>query len=807
MKKILLLSAIAATTALSGFAFTPQEFVKKGKCWVRVLDSYLNDYDVATGAGYKGTDNIPTYTKGDITLSYEEGKEVIDGKETDVTYLVLTDFFSKEVFDGSNDAKIKLMYNGQWYLDGKEDQLFPTYFAETVVDPSQPELQSLISTLDDDEEKEGEGEEGGNTTKYPTAIPTKWHIVYETDEFAFAICPQTGGDLNTAIKITPSEANGQYALSFNGANIKKFRKVIGDFADADGKVTTNSEYFVYEGIVAYTSGVEYRTYAPDATITETLTDGTENSYNVKFDNNNGSFTIENWGNLGHPFEFSGDLTNGMQSTVSNFTGYYTLNDGETTGEVVLKSADVSGKYENGELFINSLIGNDDSFNDNDIHGTVTLENLHHKNDNRWEGQTGFGTEFESMQFDFGSYMYAPTKWDTTGKSGEYGEGYNKVSKAVLNYNEAKDWTFKCNLNVKHLGYSNVTWLTAMYALEENPDLEWKELDVYTPNYYWIECQIEGLENEDFVESYDLFFLPGADGVANNTTLSGFTPEGHAKQVALCLNADEAVKYDVHSLWARWQDVRPNVDEEEEILAISEDEEGEEDDVEMQIPNGVFGQPSEPSKGYYNLLIPATEAKNGDVDMLKADDYENDANVAVAKNNMKTAEGNVERAKVDLAEAKYNLDQAEGFKGTQWDNMYQMMLSQYNDKLAKYNDAVQAYKDAQQAYSDALSAFNKANAKYNTYAGVFVRANYRDVDGTKLDPTYHALTSLYKEEYDGENNDVVTGVYDIIVSDSEGSQEGPVEFFNLNGVKVNGDNLVPGIYVKRQGNTTSKVLIK
>ena len=36
---------------------------------------------------------------------------------------------------------------------------------------------------------------------------------------------------------------------------------------------------------------------------------------------------------------------------------------------------------------------------------------------------------------------------------------------------------------------------------------------------------------------------------------------------------------------------------------------------------------------------------------------------------------------------------------------------------------------------------------------------------------------------------------------------PIEYYNLNGVKVNADNLVPGIYITRQGNKTSKVLIK
>ena len=36
---------------------------------------------------------------------------------------------------------------------------------------------------------------------------------------------------------------------------------------------------------------------------------------------------------------------------------------------------------------------------------------------------------------------------------------------------------------------------------------------------------------------------------------------------------------------------------------------------------------------------------------------------------------------------------------------------------------------------------------------------------------------------------------------------PIEYFNLHGVKIDADNLTPGLYITRQGNKTSKVLIK
>lgn len=40
-----------------------------------------------------------------------------------------------------------------------------------------------------------------------------------------------------------------------------------------------------------------------------------------------------------------------------------------------------------------------------------------------------------------------------------------------------------------------------------------------------------------------------------------------------------------------------------------------------------------------------------------------------------------------------------------------------------------------------------------------------------------------------------------------SANAPVEFYNLNGVRVNGDSLAPGIYIRRQGNDVKKILVR
>ncbi|MDE6395814.1 MAG: hypothetical protein K2K84_00915, partial [Muribaculaceae bacterium] len=50
-----------------------------------------------------------------------------------------------------------------------------------------------------------------------------------------------------------------------------------------------------------------------------------------------------------------------------------------------------------------------------------------------------------------------------------------------------------------------------------------------------------------------------------------------------------------------------------------------------------------------------------------------------------------------------------------------------------------------------------------------------------------------------------GVDDIVVDGVD--NDAPVEYFNLQGVKVDADSAAPGVYVRRQGSTTSKVIVR
>ena len=61
------------------------------------------------------------------------------------------------------------------------------------------------------------------------------------------------------------------------------------------------------------------------------------------------------------------------------------------------------------------------------------------------------------------------------------------------------------------------------------------------------------------------------------------------------------------------------------------------------------------------------------------------------------------------------------------------------------------------------------------------------------------------------SDILTGIDDII-ADGDGDAYGfdpddEIEYYNLNGIRVSGENLQPGIYILRQGNKTAKILVK
>lgn len=56
-----------------------------------------------------------------------------------------------------------------------------------------------------------------------------------------------------------------------------------------------------------------------------------------------------------------------------------------------------------------------------------------------------------------------------------------------------------------------------------------------------------------------------------------------------------------------------------------------------------------------------------------------------------------------------------------------------------------------------------------------------------------------------DKDFVAGVNTIVADELD--TNAPIEYFNLNGVQVDADNAAPGIYVRRQGRTTEKIVLR
>lgn len=65
--------------------------------------------------------------------------------------------------------------------------------------------------------------------------------------------------------------------------------------------------------------------------------------------------------------------------------------------------------------------------------------------------------------------------------------------------------------------------------------------------------------------------------------------------------------------------------------------------------------------------------------------------------------------------------------------------------------------------------------------------------------YESVRFYCKENVAVDN----AGVAEIVIDD----ENALVEFYNLNGVRINSDNLVPGLYIRRQGAKASKIIVR
>lgn len=74
-----------------------------------------------------------------------------------------------------------------------------------------------------------------------------------------------------------------------------------------------------------------------------------------------------------------------------------------------------------------------------------------------------------------------------------------------------------------------------------------------------------------------------------------------------------------------------------------------------------------------------------------------------------------------------------------------------------------------------------------------------------DKPYYDMFSVDKSVVPSElvTDETVAGVANVAADDANA----PVEYFNLEGYRVSGDNLAPGIYIRRQGTKVDKILVK
>lgn len=93
-------------------------------------------------------------------------------------------------------------------------------------------------------------------------------------------------------------------------------------------------------------------------------------------------------------------------------------------------------------------------------------------------------------------------------------------------------------------------------------------------------------------------------------------------------------------------------------------------------------------------------------------------------------------------------------------------------------------------------------------------DYTEVNDSNTKHTYTApaggvneVTFLVDDAAAIHNIRVATANQQTGVEGIEAENEAPARYYNLNGVEVNGENLLPGIYVKRQGGNASKVIVK
>ena len=122
--------------------------------------------------------------------------------------------------------------------------------------------------------------------------------------------------------------------------------------------------------------------------------------------------------------------------------------------------------------------------------------------------------------------------------------------------------------------------------------------------------------------------------------------------------------------------------------------------------------------------------------------------------------------------------------------YRVKVSDGRDHWADYNT---------EASIDDESVYNKTRGiSVAKYAGktVHIAINVKTYEGEAL-----VLDNL------GVYGSVAKSGIDDIILGGDSDANAPVHFYNLQGVEVSAENIPAGIYIRRQGNISTKILVK
>ena len=532
--KFLLLSlmgAIAFVFAPSAEAYTPDELAAKGKYSIRILEGHtFDDGSTVFSPFYTGCQNTPTFSQGNITLpvfNYNGAK-----------YLKLGDFVDTSIFPDARDGYVFATINGNSFsVDLNLITMVLQWDGESW--NGYPECRTLKRNLIT--------QTGTNVgSKHYVSFPVKGTGYYGEKLFGSI---NTLSDGNFEIQMCDFVL---YELIFRSG----YR-----YVDGSNWVSSGGYYQLIEDNAYSTYGVIYRSYNENATVTDVEYEINDNNLNslTKTENRNytvfvdfkpdGTFTIDNFSNLGIATQIVRNGQYAVNSTESQFTGTYDLD----FGNVTLNNTSLSAIIGNNNIYINYLTKD---YNNGFSNLTGTIETTgyptHIEGSNGWN----YVTRYDNATIKFDPYI---TMYECPYYSGLRYLYDTSIQNTIINVTQGPFCTHDVEINKTEYGYGKIN-------------------DKDESKYIYLNFNLTGFKNTDHVKDYELYIVPE---VANpNYASSDFNHvDGHVNGTRIDL-----LKY-AHNFFPSESDRR--------VRALAADE----------------GEDENPFEGYrYNLLIPEDDLK-------------------------------------------------------------------------------------------------------------------------------------------------------------------------------------------------------